>query len=137
MGIKCYFTAVSIIVFNGCLFHDNCYRSIEGTIKNTLQGSNLYVRVCRDYGSGYDSNCDLGIIDSTGTYKLSNLPIAAQNECNNDCENNNPTLPIRIGVKIYKTTEKGDTILKEVNFSCKKDFSFSGKDIQLPIIEMQ
>lgn len=137
MDIKNLLITLFVVTSWGCIFHGHCYRSIGGTIKTDLEANNLSVRICEDFGSGYGSNCDFGSVDSNGTYKLSNLLIDPQGECKNECKENNPTLPIRIGVKIYKTTAKGDSTLKEVNFSCQNDFTFAGNDIQLPIIEIQ
>lgn len=135
MAIRYLFIAICVVSFIGC-FHGHCYRSIEGTIKTDLQVINLNVKICRDYGSGYGSNCDVVKKVNNGTYKLTDLPIDPQGDCKNDCSEKNISLPIKIGVKIYKTTANGDSILKEVDFSCEKDYSFSGDDIQLPEIEL-
>lgn len=136
MAIRYLLIAICVVSFIGC-FHGHCYRSIEGTIKTDLPINSFNAQICTDYGSGYGSNCNSVKINNNGIYELLNLPIDAQNDCHNDCKNNNYTLPFRIGVKIYKITANGDSILKEVDFSCEKDYSFSGDDIQLPEIELQ
>lgn len=129
--------SLCLLTFSNCIFHGQCYRSIGGTINTDLSVDSLRIRICRDYGSGYDSNCDTRKIEDNGSYKLSDLQIDPQNDCSNDCSNKyNNTLPNKIIIQIYKSTSTDDSILKEVQFSCEKDFSFSGNDIQLPVIEI-